>query len=501
MAPRKTTTNDAASPSNDKYDVRRYGVYDKMNPRARYEYLANPNNQQPQTSFIYLDPQFTFLGIERLRSYAEAISHQQNDPIIASCLSDFANLCVGAKGGLVHIQSTDDKFSKNANWYFNKVWSRDASWRDRSTLNEMLWTIVISANRDGDCLVVLDKDVTNGKLIVYESDQIVSIESFATWKIDNGLEGDYKQVDGVVYTPDGKLYGYFVTNKRAKKTVPNHEAVFVKSEICYLHIAERYRANMARGESKLLSLMTILEHNRKMIESTVISAQRAAEDIAVKKIKNPVSNLMSLTQQGQFGITQTPATYTPLGGGEVTIGPEDSYEILTNTKPESNITEFGDWFRRVVYRRYGMTDIFANGTCKTKDQGKSEMILTHIAVSSYQEKLSGLLEWIVKTTIDNSPFAVKDAIYSVECLWPELPTAEFDLTVADKIARLRLGGSSFKEEFGPDWQNSIEEFASELEWLKAHGMENLSVFETVAGKNEAMNAQNKQSTKETKENN
>lgn len=487
VTPRKSKAVAIAKPKEE--PTKRFSTFNREHPQARYEYLQNPNGQQPQTSFIYVDPKFTFLGIERLRSYAEGVSYQQNDPIIASCLSDLANLVVGAKGGKMVCSGHDKSAEINK---FLKSWSRSASWRDRQSLNDLLWTTVIVSNRDGDCLWVCDKDLTDGKILVYESDQIVNVDNFNAWADKYPEIAGGKQIDGVVFDKNGKLSGYNTTTRRASQTVPNSDAVFVPSSKCYLHVPERYRANQHRGESKLLSLMTILQSNRKMLESTVISAQRAAEDILVKKIKNPVSDILNQEQQNQFGVQSYNDGYTPIGGGEIVVGTDDSVEMLKNEKPEGTVTDFGDWFRRVVYRRFGMTDVFANGKCETKDQGKSEMILAHITISAYQERLEGLVEWAAKTALDAAGIVPSDEWTDIDILWPELPTAEFDLTQADKIARLRIGASSFSAEYGADWESRAKQFAEERNMLKEMGLESLDIFSTVAGKNTEMDKQKKE---------
>lgn len=494
MTKTKATTKKMDEPVQE--PVRYAAVRDKDNPAyARYEYLQNATGQTPQQPHIYFDPKFTFLGIERLRSYAEGVSMQQNDSMVANVLMDHANCVVGASGGEVKVRSSSKKWNKNAADYINGYWADNCDWRRQgNTLNRFLWQTDVIAARDGDCLWVCDTALTDGQIMVYEADQLVEVDDFDEWSYQGGkagmaIDGKAKQSDGVVFDGMGRVVGYFVTAKRCAKTVSLRDAIFVPASAAYLFVSERYRANQHRGESRLLSLMTILQHNRKMLESTVISAQRMAEDIAVKKIKSPLTSMMSLDQRAQFGFPATAPNYTPIGGGEVTIGIEDSYEVLSNPKPESNLTDFASWWRRVVYKRFGMCDSIANGKIASSDAGKSEMILTHIAISSDQKNLEGLVRWVVRKALDyavsKSELSRPNADaewYQVEVIWPELPTTEFDLTQADVIARLRTGGSSFKSAYGPKWSDTIEEYAEELEYLRANGMEHLEIFNTVAGK-------------------
>lgn len=476
--------------------VRYAAVRDSQNPAyARYEYLQNASGQTPQQPHIYYDPKYTFLGIERLRSFAEGVSMQQNDSMVASVLMDHANCVVGASGGEVKVRSSSKKWDRNATDYVNGYWADNCDWRRQgNTLNRFLWQTDVISARDGDCLWVCDPVLTEGQVMIYEADQLVDVDDFDEWAYQGekgGMKigGKARQSDGVVFDGFGRVVGYFVTPKRCAKTVAIADAIFVPASAAYLYISERYRANQHRGESRLLSLMQILQHNRKMLESTVISAQRMAEDIAVKKIKSPLSSMMSLEQRQQFGFPSTAPNYTPIGGGEVTIGIEDSYEVLSNPKPEATLTEFASWWRRVVYKRFGMSDALANGKITSADAGKAEMIMNHIAISSEQKNLEGLVRWVVRKALE---FAVTKGElsrpnanaewYQVEVIWPQLPTTEFDLTQADKIERLRIGGSSFKSEYGPKWEDTIQEYADELDYLRKNGMEHLDIFSTVAGK-------------------
>lgn len=473
--------------------------FDKDHPKstARYDYLINPTGQNPQTPFIYFDPALTFLGIERMRSFSEAVNAQQNDPIVATVLMDLTNCVVGAKGGKVKITSSNKKWNKVANDYINNYWSENCDYHNQHTsFNKFLNVANVVSNRDGDCLFVCDTNLTKGKILSFESDQIVNVTDFDELAMEYKMGDKAKQLDGIVFDDYGACIGVIVTKKRQQKSVNNDDALFIPIDSCYLYIAEAYRLNQHRGDSRLLCLLTILSHNRKMIESTILSAQRAAEDIAVKQVANPMSALLSMDQKTVMSYPMESPTFTPIGGGQVTIGLEDKYTVISNPKPETNITEFGNWFRKVVHKRFGLANVFANGEVQNGDQAKAELIISHIAISAQQENISGLIKWVVRKALqhaisNNDLKNPPEEWYVIECIFPDLPTCEFDITMEDKMKKIRFGGSSFKTEFGPEWEDKIiPELIEELKMLKDEGMVDLSVFETVAGKNESMNKQN-----------
>lgn len=462
--------------------------WDENNPRARYSALTNPASQQPPVSHIYLDPRYTFLGVERLRSQAEAITLHQNDPIIGALLGDLANMIVGADGGRCIIRSeSNPEWAKLATSYLNGKWSDDCDFRRfGNTFHTLLHTTCMIAPRDGDVLWCIDEEITDGRILMYEADQIVDIANIEEFDL-KGAKAPFTQRDGVVFDGFGRCIGVHVTQQRAKKVVENKEAVFLPIDSCRIHLGETYRANQHRGDSVILCLLTILVHNSKMLESTVISAQRAAEDIAVHKCAEPVNNLLDSAAAARVGVTFTKPVMTPIGGGVVTIGPDDEYTINTNTKPEQNMLDFGDWFRRVAYKRFGLQGSTATGKFDTTDQGKADAVINAIAIAAYQKVLEDkIVRWALKKGIEHGytigEIGKPPADYSITVLWPRPPTQQFDQTAADSINRIRSGASSFTKEFGPDWGATFEELVRETEEMRAAGMEHLDVFSTVAGK-------------------
>ena len=245
---------------------------------------------------------------------------------------------------------------------------------------------------------------------------------------------------------------------------------------------------------------------RNLIRNEVESAKRISEDAIYLKKADPLAGI-GLTPENavQFGATNLVAQGPQpegLAGAVQIIGKDDEIQAVTLSRPSRSVWDFGDYFTRRIYKSLGMYSCVANGTIQYPMQAKGEIILTYIAIRTWQRLLEErMCNFIIEQAVGigvakgeiPAPPADWDKRYSV--VWTKCPSAEIDQTLKDTMEKVKFGASTFEKEFGADWEYIVAELAKEKNLLKEYGLENVAFFETVAGKNEAMNAQDPKAKK------
>jgi hypothetical protein len=102
---------------------------------------------------------------------------------------------------------------------------------------------VASIVRDGDFLIILDKNYFDGKIMVFESDQITNMTDSGWRELTKaGIYQDCSQQDGVVLDKWGAVQAYIVTNKRYQTVVNSKDAEIIPAKSCAL-VMKPYRFN------------------------------------------------------------------------------------------------------------------------------------------------------------------------------------------------------------------------------------------------------------------
>ena len=431
---------------------------------------------------------------------AEGLHQQRNDSMIQALIGDMENWTVGAEGGKVVFRSSDEEWNKTAGHWLNTVFAYECDYRNqRTSLYDFYRIGVGSIVRDGDFLVVLDRKLFDGKIMVFECDQITNLDAAGFSDLTkSGKYADCSQQDGVIVDKWGSVQAYVVTGKRYMTQVRADDAEVIPAKSCAL-VLKPYRFNQLRGESALLRLLEITDALRNLVTNEVESAKRIAEDAIYLKKADPLDGV-GVTADDATALGMPRAIFTGprpegISGGVQVIGKDDEITAVTNPRPSRNVWDFGDWFARRAYKSVGLYSVMATGVAQYPQQAKAEILLSYVAIRVWQRVIEDrmanfLIEQAVDIGVQSGKVAAPPADWKhYNVIWPKAPVAELEQSLKDTLDKIKCGASSFEKEFGADWQYTVAELAKEKDLLIEFGLENLDFFSTVAGKNEAMNNQ------------
>jgi capsid protein len=456
---------------------------------------------------VDIDPKLNMLGTDRAQMMAEGLHQQRNDNIVSSAIQDLENWTCGGDSGKVIFQSDDHDWNTAASHWFNNHFAYNCDYRNqKTTLFDFIRLALSSMVRDGDCLVVLDKNYFDGKIMVFEADQITNMNPSAWAEATKGAYAGCTQHDGVVIDKWGAVKAYIVTSKLYQTQVLAHDAEIIPEKSCTL-VMKPYRFHQLRGESALLRIIEITDSLRNLIRNEVESAKRISEDAIYLHKADPLAGI-GLTPEtaAQFGaanlVAQGPQP-EGLAGCVQVIGADDKITPVTLSRPSRNVWDFGEYFTTRVYKTLGMYTCVANGTVQYPQQAKAEIILTYIAIRVWQRLLEErMCNFVVEQAIEigaasnEIPAPPKDWNKKYSVVWAKAPSAEFDQSLTDTLNKIKAGASTYEKEFGADWEYVVAQLAKEKDILLEYGLENVSFFETVAGKNSAMDAQSPDQSKQ-----
>ena len=192
---------------------------------ARYDSLKPaPTRKATEIRTDLSETEQNFTADKRILAYAKCDNLYDNTAL-ASILDTSIRLTIGKRGGTPLFTGADkDTMQK---WFTS--WKRHAGYAEGESYYEMLALILRLVKLHGDCIVWVDPILTDGKIRVFDADQIcnVAIPDFERWKYEKGLPEDARQVEGVVVDGTGKVYGYFVTMLRNRYSVNISDAQFL----------------------------------------------------------------------------------------------------------------------------------------------------------------------------------------------------------------------------------------------------------------------------------
>jgi len=178
---------------------------------------------------------------------------------------------VGTEGGRVSFTTASDEFNADAGRAFRK-WARRCNFTDGTPLNEMLQLLLIQLTHNGgDFIAVFDDGILtgghgSGKVRIFESDEIKSVEDFEFIRIF-GKDSSYVQQNGIVYDGFGRVCGAFVsTSGRQDETFKAGEFIHLKlatpgdfEDSNWILVANRWRINQGRGVSTSTHVTNLLQ--------------------------------------------------------------------------------------------------------------------------------------------------------------------------------------------------------------------------------------------------
>ena len=451
---------------------------------------------------------------ERARSVAEARHLAQNDVNVRGFLQAFKLHGVGDCGGNVIFRTEDETWNSKAHQLM-KAANRDCSFRVPGIhISEYLKTAVQSMIRDGDFAIVVDTDITEGKFLTFEADQICEInpQEWEKYALENGFswfdpatsaKKPCFQESGVVVDNLGRALAIVTCSTRGVPVAPLKNCTVWPIDKCHI-ILEADRFDQYRGNSMLLPMVQILSDFRDLIASEIKSAKRQAQDAIVVKQKNSVAALLAQTGLTSAQLTEgTDMTLAPLnpqryenledqfGGAVEYIGNEDEIAHLKTERPNPDISNFEEYTKRSCGLSLGLYRMFSIGEVSTSySAARCELWLTQRAVSCLQKLMerrvlafrnTKLIEsWVQSGQLPPIPNGEHpEDTYTVE--WPKPPEINPGAEVDAAMKRIKAGLSNWDIENGSENKKILGGLAKNLEFMKDNGLDMLAFFETKAG--------------------
>ena len=465
---------------------------------ARYDSLnRQPTRKVTEIRTDLSETEQVFPADKRVLAYAKCDNLYDNTAL-ASILDTSIRLTIGKRGGTPLFTGSDkDTMQK---WFTG--WKRHAGYNEGESYYEMLALILRLVKLHGDCLVWIDPVLTDGKIRIFDADQIcnVAVPDFERWKAERGLPESCRQVEGVVVDGTGKVHGYFVTMLRNRYSVGLDDAMFLPISTCR-RVAYHRKHTQYRGEpSALLANEELTEDTKSLLKSEIAAAKLASElPLVVEQPEgmdaDSISSLLegygSLDELaegtgidtealGMLGKSKDDKTFEAFEGhaAVASVAHGTSVTNLNNSqRPSPQIQSFVDLLNDTNGRALGVMSCLSRGRADNSySSGQIELEISWKAFEEDQKMLErDVVDYIMETMFPNAQY---------EVFWPN--SVQIDPEKNEKTLDMALKGgrTTYREILGTDWKDTLKELAEEKAYLKSIGLDNLTFFATPSG-NEA----------------
>ena len=462
---------------------------------ARYDSLKPaPTRKATEIRTDLSETEQNFTADKRILAYAKCDNLYDNTAL-ASILDTSIRLTIGKRGGTPLFTGADkDTMQK---WFTS--WKRHAGYNEGESYYEMLALILRLVKLHGDCIVWVDPILTDGKIRVFDADQIcnVAIPDFERWKYEKGLPEDARQVEGVVVDGTGKVYGYFVTMLRNRYSVNISDAQFLPIDTCR-RVSYHRKHTQYRGEpAAFLANEELTEDTKQLLKSEIAAAKLAselpliveqAEGMDADQISNLLEGYGSLDelaegtgidaeQLGMLGKTHDDKTFQAFEGHAAVASVPNGTKVtnLNNSqRPSPQIQSFIDLLNDTNGRALGVMSCLSRGRADNSySSGQIEIEISWKAFEEDQKMIErDVVDYVMETLYPNAEYEVYwDRAIQID---PEKSEKTFDMA-------LRGGRTTFRDILGTDWKQIIDELAEEKKYLQSKGLDNLAFFQTSSG--------------------
>lgn len=462
---------------------------------ARYDSLKPaPTRKATEIRTDLSETEQNFTADKRILAYAKCDNLYDNTAL-ASILDTSIRLTIGKRGGTPLFTGADkDTMQK---WFTS--WKRHAGYAEGESYYEMLALILRLVKLHGDCIVWVDPILTDGKIRVFDADQIcnVAIPDFERWKYEKGLPEDARQVEGVVVDGTGKVYGYFVTMLRNRYSVNISDAQFLPIDTCR-RVSYHRKHTQYRGEpAAFLANEELTEDTKQLLKSEIAAAKLAselpliveqAEGMDADQIANLIEGYGSLDelaegtgidaeQLGMLGKTHDDKTFQAFEGHAAVASVPNGTKVtnLNNSqRPSPQIQSFIDLLNDTNGRALGVMSCLSRGRADNSySSGQIEIEISWKAFEEDQKMIErDVVDYVMETLYPNAEYEVYwDRAIQID---PEKSEKTYDMA-------LRGGRTTFRDILGTDWKQIIDELAEEKKYLQSKGLDNLAFFQTSSG--------------------
>ena len=452
--------------------------------------------------------------LKRNRGIAFCRDLYRNSAGAQSIARQIRNNVVGTVGGKVSAQTGKGEWDRLATKHFN-TWARDCGYQRPARLNKILRMMCDAYFTDGDFAFTDDPELTGGKVRIYDSDHIAPMKTDgwdAYAKEHSLMEGDkpLTQENGAVRDSTGKITHIIITPKPSFAAVDSADAAVLSIETARF-CAAPWRANQYRGVP-MAGIIALEMEDIKEMRSRELDTAKVAATMAMTIARKDMSAIESALRDAGKDPGEFMAAAEALAGGDEDseaeevelpdyknlkelagglieyLDPGDSAEPLKFDRPNLDVGRFAEYVHKSAGAGLGMAGAFASWSAdKSYFAFQGDMILTWPTFEEMQKDLEyDVCDWLWQRVIQRAidareiPKGPDGWQHAAAWSWPQMPQAD-KVKYWNSVERaMRVGGKSFSDILGPDWEKRIEETARQAE-VARELMPWLSLFETKAG--------------------
>lgn len=383
-------------------------------------------------------------------------------------------------------------------------WTRSCEFHDGLNLNTTLKLLLSTYVVNGDMVLVYDDGLVedSGKILCFESDEIVEV---APEVVERKYGKGYTQSLGRVYSPNGRLVGVVVS--RSERGNPGYadpsHCYFLRRDpdaspfdSFWMMPRNIWRFEQGRGvTSAAPSLSTILDCEDLCgfeLQAAKKNAQTFAQIVETQSVEpeiplpSPFGSDVDFSKMSDSQIEEA-ASQVAEESTERTVTLEAArsagiiyeqmpeghkMELLDTKHPNDSLVDFVKWLAGRSASVFGLTQQYATLAATGKDY-KAERLLAEPVFQEGQKFLEQICDWLFVKWYDwakPSDIPHDELLPLLSWRWPssaELDEYTHQMALALKFQNLT---GSFREYYGNDWREKLQQIKVEADWCKANGI-------------------------------
>ena len=455
---------------------------------ARYDSLRrdDPTRRQPEIRTDLTITEQWFSADRRILAYAQCDELSDNTAV-GSSLDTACRLTIGDR--LSPVFTGEDGAYWQAQW---DEWARACGHAEDEDWHTMLGIALRAIIKHGDCLCLLYENLTDGKLRIWDADQICSVTDFRAWKAERHAPEDWRQVEGVVTNGAGRVMGYFATSLRNRYAVNSADAVFLPRGTA-IRLSLKKKITEYRGEpTAILRQEQVSQDSKELLKAEIAAGRLSAELSLVFEqpegmdasgiggILNAYRDNPDELTQGK-GLTgddlaalraaaRDSRTFSAFGDRAAVVNVPNGTKV-TNLSPQRPSQQVMSWLNMLdtsAGKSLGMMSCLSNGAANNSySSGEIELEISWAAFREYAAALRKLVDYCAARICPHQR-------YEISCTEP----ISIDSEKEEKVLTMRLqsGRSTLREQLGPRYKEKLEQLSYEKKLLEKLDLKTLAPF-------------------------
>lgn len=468
-----------------------------LDAKAKYDVLeSSQSRKRRQPQIERLAEEKILRSYDRLRAINLTRDLERNFTSAKAMVHQLKTNVVGA-GPKVRFHSTDKNFNDAAAQFFNAEWQKNSDFRgefnEDGTVSgglhfaDQVALALASKAREGDCLAAFDDGFIedSGKLVWWESDQLVNCNDIATnAKVPAWAKGA-KQESGVLFDKWGRKIGYAVSYEHGKHDAKAEECSFIPAHLCRL-IRKTWRFNQHRGTPDFLAPAADLQDLYEMRSSEmqtaktmskfggVITKAGAGTEFALRNEDAGTDGTLGAGAASSGGV-QYDRLEALLGGLMEYLDEGDEFKPLDFNRPNVNFRESFDFILRSAGAALGLSKTYTTlNTEASYTAFRGDLLLSWATFVCEQKHLERYLcDWVAvkavkwairKGKLNTEPPEGWDR--NISWQWPAMPAVD---PLKESMAHennVKNLFTTYADILGPEWKKKFEQLQTELSEAK-----------------------------------